>query len=637
MRVFQFCKGVALLLLLSSSNSFALTRDSIIGMDEVTVVGERFRNFNTGHFYTTFDTLATRVQPSVNLSELISQQSLLQVNTYGAGSSSISARGTGEKRTPVIWNGFNIQSIISAGTDVAQIPGFFFEDMKVQMGGSSALFGSGAAGGMLYLNNKMPVGQKFHAGLNFSLGSFGNTTTGANATFGNSFYTGSFKAFYQHAGNDYPYKATYIASGKSTFIDTTQTNAAAKTYGIMFNNLFRISAQQSVKLNFWYNDNDKNIAPTLSEVAKKKTTDADQHDKFAAATAEWTYRRNSLEFWFRSGFFNSKLDYQKPSANTYSNSRATWSVNEFETSCNLNAYLKLNAGLNETMEFGKATAFAGTKERYRSAIFTSLLLDIPQIQLKYSISGRGELIDGRTIPVTYSTGIEKQFLGSLTLKGNLARNYRVPSFNDLYYVSAAQYGNPDLKPETGMNYEAGAAYDKTIGTLALSLGVNGFYSDMKDWMNWVQLANGDYTVQNIDKARLKGIESYATAVVLVGDLKVRLNGMYTRTDARDKNTDKFLANVPKNKMVAGVVFSYFNTSLMYQQTWAGKRYSNTSNSQEVAGYAIGNLVFSQSVSIKAYKAGFDFGLYNLWNKNYMIIQNYPMPGRNFRLGVRLMF
>ena len=53
MRVFQFCKGVALLLLLSSSNSFALTRDSIIGMDEVTVVGERFRNFNT-----TFDTLA---------------------------------------------------------------------------------------------------------------------------------------------------------------------------------------------------------------------------------------------------------------------------------------------------------------------------------------------------------------------------------------------------------------------------------------------------------------------------------------------------------------------------------------------------------------------------------------------------
>jgi vitamin B12 transporter len=636
MRLFHFGKGVLFFLLLSCSNSFALTRDSIIGMDEVTVVGERFRYFNTGHFYTTLDTLAVRIQPSVNLSELISQQSLLQVNTYGAGSSSISARGTGEKRTPVIWNGFNIQSIISAGTDVAQIPGFFFEDMKVQMGGSSALFGSGAAGGMLYLNNKMLVDQKVHAEINSSLGSFENSSSGAKISFGNSFYSGSLKAFYQYADNDYPYKATYVASGKSTFIDTTQTNAAAKTYGFMFNNLFRINAQQFVKLNFWYNDNDKNIAPTLSDVAKKKTTDADQHDKFAATTAEWAYRRNQMSVWFRSGFFNSKLDYQQPSANTYSNSKATWSVNELEASCTLNTYLKLNVGLNETMEFGKASAFDGTKERYRSAFFTSLLFDIPQIQFKYSISGRGELINGKSIPVTYSTGIEKQIFNSLTLKGNLAKNYRVSSFNDMYYVSAHQYGNPDLKPETGMNYEAGVAYDKTIGTFAVSLGVNGFYSDMKNWMNWIQLTNGDYTVQNIDKARLKGIESFATAVITAGNLKIRLNGMYTRTDARDKNTDKFLANVPKNKTVANVTFKYLNSSLMYQQTWVGKRYSNTANSQEVAEYTIGNLVFSQSVSIKTCAAGIDFGLYNMWNKNYMIIQNYPMPGRNFRVGVRFM-
>lgn len=633
MRTFLSFSGTLLLCILCGLNSYAGIRDTDHQMDEITVVGERFRNFNTGHFYTTIDTLAVKMQPSANLSELLSQQSLLQVSPYGAGSSSISARGTGDKRTPVIWNGFNIQSIVSAGCDVAQLPGFFFEDMKVQMGGSSALFGSGAAGGMLFLNNKLLFNQKPHFEINSSTGSFGSFASGAKVTFSNSFYSGSLKAFRQTADNDFPYKATYVATSGNKLIDTTQTNAQAKTYGIMMNNIFRINESQQIKLNGWYNDNDKNIAPTLSDVAKKKTTDANQHDKFAAGSAEWSYQSNQFSLWARSGLFYNSLDYQKPSTSTTSFSKATWSVNEVEGSLALGD-VRLNAGLNETMEFCKANTFTGSKERYRSAIFTSVTHNIPQIQLKYSLSGRGELINGKTIPLTYSAGIEKLFFNSLAIKGNVAKNYRVPTFNDLYYKSATQYGNPDLKPETGMNYEAGAEYSKTLGSTSFSLGMNGFYSDMKDWMNWTQLENKDYTVRNIDKAKIKGIETYASAGYSVGEFNIRLNGMFTRMDAKDGKTDKFLPNVPKNKTVSSINLKYKQSSLMYQHTWVGERYSNTSNTQAVGAYTIGNLAFSQSVFMGG---AIHFGLYNMWNKDYMVIQNYPMPGRNFRLGFTLLY
>ena len=100
MRFMHFVKGALLLLSFFWSNGYAQTNDSIIEMDEVTVVGERFHHFNTGHFYTTIDTLAKSIQPSVSLSEIISQQSMIQVNNYGAGSASISARGNRRKTHP---------------------------------------------------------------------------------------------------------------------------------------------------------------------------------------------------------------------------------------------------------------------------------------------------------------------------------------------------------------------------------------------------------------------------------------------------------------------------------------------------------------------------------------------------------
>lgn len=636
MRFMHFVKGALLLLSFFGSNGYAQTNDSIIEMDEVTVVGERFHHFNTGHFYTTIDTLAKSIQPSVSLSEIISQQSMIQVNSYGAGSSSISARGTGEKRTPIIWNGFNIQSITSAGTDVAQLPSFFFEDMKVQMGGSSALFGSGAAGGMLYLNNKLEFNAKPHVELSSSVGSFNSFSSGTKITFSNSFYSGSLKAYKQGSKNDFPYKATYTTSTSKLLIDTTQTNAYAETYGFMWNNTFKISPVQNIKFNIWYNDNDKNIAPTLSDVAKKKTTDAEQHDKFTAGSVEWSYQHKKMNYWIRSGIFNNKLNYYKPSASMSTFNNSTSSVSEIEASYTPNEYLKFNSGINQSIEFAKATAFEGTKKRNRSALFGSATFAIPQIQFKYSVSGREELIDNETIPVTFSTGLEQILFNVLTIKGNIAKNYRVATFNDLYYKSAAQYGNPDLKPETGMNYEAGLEYAQTIQSTSFSLGTNGFYSSMKDWMNWVQLENKDYTVQNIDKAEIKGFEAYASTSVKTGDFQFHFKGMYTRTDAKDKNTDKFLTNVPKEKTAGSVILKYLNSSIMYQHTWVGKRYANTSNLQEVNAYNIGNIVLSQAFNIKNNSVSLDFGLYNMWNKDYIIIQNYPMQKRNFKLGLRVL-
>jgi hypothetical protein len=108
---------IFLLGFLGSSSLFSQRLDSIIGLQEITITGSRFKHFSTGHFYTAVDSTTKAIQASSYLSDVLTSTSLFQINNYGVGAVSVSGRGMGENRTPVVWNGFNIQNIMSTGTD----------------------------------------------------------------------------------------------------------------------------------------------------------------------------------------------------------------------------------------------------------------------------------------------------------------------------------------------------------------------------------------------------------------------------------------------------------------------------------------------------------------------------------------
>jgi len=278
MKFLQFTVYLFFLVFFSFFTAYSQSIDSIVDLQEVTVTGSRFKQFSTGHFYTTIDSITKASQASANLGDILTHSSLFQINNYGTGSVSVSARGMGEKRTPVVWNGFNIQSIISTGTDLSQLPCFFFDDMYAQMGGSSALFGSGTAGGVLFLNNKQRFNEGFNGLISSHTGSFGNYYGGARFSGSNSIYSVSIKGYYNTIKNNFPYHTNYY--GKE--IDTTQSNASSKQYGFMMNNSLRLSTNQLLNVNIWYSATNKDIAPTLYDVSSHAVFDGSQNDEFFA-------------------------------------------------------------------------------------------------------------------------------------------------------------------------------------------------------------------------------------------------------------------------------------------------------------------------------------------------------------------
>lgn len=66
----------------------------------------------------------------------------------------------------------------------------------------------------------------------------------------------------------------------------------------------------------------------------------------------------------------------------------------------------------------------------------------------------------------------------LSINGFARRAYRVPTFNELYYVG---FGNPDLKPEDALLSGVGVEWNRRLGeTIKLSVSLDGFYNLLKD-------------------------------------------------------------------------------------------------------------------------------------------------------------
>ncbi|MDV7399099.1 TonB-dependent receptor, partial [Arthrospira platensis SPKY1] len=84
---------------------------------------------------------------------------------------------------------------------------------------------------------------------------------------------------------------------------------------------------------------------------------------------------------------------------------------------------------------------------------------------------RQELVDGAFTPIAPSLGLERPLTNWLSLKARFSRNYRLPTFNDLYWQPG---GNPDLLAESGWSQEATAAARIKIRRQQWQLSLTGF-------------------------------------------------------------------------------------------------------------------------------------------------------------------
>jgi vitamin B12 transporter len=600
------------------------TTSDTVRLKEV-VVSSKLKRYSSGLSLKVVSPIELRQNSSALLTDLLSNQASVNVNSYSpGGTSNVSLRGLSSAHTAVLWNGINLQSTMNAGVSFGSIPTFFVDQVVVQQGGNGALFGSGAIGGVIHLDNVLPFGTGSSGELMQSVGSYGLTYTGAKYTYSGSRMAISSRLFYTEAENNY----------KITSSDNRdrQINARYRKGGIMETGTFALTGNDKLVVSLWGQDGYNQYPPMVSNTMSSEY----DYNHFIRATAQWQATRHRVDFNIKSALFSDWENYRNPGIER-SNHHTTQGLLEGEAIVKLSAGSTLEGGINASYERATSTNYPDTKERYRPAGVLGYRFKADDEGLECFASIRQELVDGKASPMTWSVGAQKRLLAGLQLRGNVSRNYRVPSFNDLYWTG---WGNPDLKSERGYGEELGLDYLLTKNGFLLSVKASGFNNNVDNWILW--RPNGSkWSPINVGKVWSRGAEANITVKQQLDQatLGVDLSGLFTRaTDQTSGSSTKGmqLLYTPKYKGSAAIYLQTKSFSIRYTQSYTGRR------------YYIGNTDWLNPFWVASVSADktFDFRwgalrpfarIDNIWNEEYQMVKGYALPLRSFQTGISVSF
>ena len=288
-----------------------------------------------------------------------------------------------------------------------------------------------------------------------------------------------------------------------------------------------------------------------------------------------------------------------------------------------------NVVLDYTKNQGKGTSIPFVKREIYSSSFNFN----HQIgnRFKYEASIRKEETESYKSPVLFSVGANFSPVSFYNLKLNISRNYRIPTYNDLYWENL---GNPNLKAESSFQGEIGNVF--TFKNWSFT---GTFYrSEIDDMIRWIPKDGGNFKPENTAKVFIFGFESGLNWEKTIRQHQFKWNATYGYSQSEDKATNKQLVYVPFHKITVGLAYSFKGFSANYQYLYNGKVFTQSDNNpaEIVDWYTVSNVDLAYSLG-KVSKYNLGFRILNFWNEKYQSVESRPLPGRNFNMYLTFKF
>jgi vitamin B12 transporter len=456
-----------------------------------------------------------------SLSQILTEQTGILIN--GANSSpakdkAVFLRGASNKYTLILLDGIPVNDPAGFGGafDLRLFPVDQIDHIEILKGSQSTLYGSDAIAGVINIISRKP----------------GNKPIGFN---GGATY-GSFNSFNGNVGvnghtNIVDYNANYNyehTDGITDALDTTGKAGFDKDGFTRhsFQANLTVRAGKNLKISPYYRysfydggvDADaftdgKNVINSMLNNAGGIATYSLPHGTITANYGYSYSKRKIIDQWgttFYRGQFNS---------------------GELYLVHDLIDKVKFLAGVNyQTYRLLDTTL--DKKNPQTNIVSPYLSLFIQDLQgLNLEVGGRYNHHSEFGERFTYNVSASYLIDGNYKVFANVSSGFRAPTVNDLF--GPINFGsNPNLKPETSTNFEAGA--QASTPDKKLQVTATGFYRDIKNLITYV----GTRLI-NIDKQKDKGVELEASVkpndkwtvkasyMYVTGDLHQTRNGKDT--------------------------------------------------------------------------------------------------------------
>lgn len=574
---------------------------------------------------------ASQIQKNpMNLTDLLRFNSPISFRDYGNGGVSTARfRGTSASNTLVLWNGLAINAIGNGQTDFNALSANTLDEIIVRSGGAGVAYGSGAIGGVVELKDLLEYKKQKNIHLFSSYGSFATSSNFLKVNFADKKWAIKLAATYNTSINNY----TYI---DSRFRDTDgnlfkNENGNYDNYSINFTGGYRFSKTNKLTLysTKYYGNRLFSAGLPNPSAGSERNEDFNQRNLL-----KWEILFGKLKQEINVAYLTQSYHYY----NNKNNEDFSFGESEnfhfnYNTNYRFSSKIKASFGVVYDNLSGK-TNVSNLNTRNTLSTLGSFTYK-PNQMLSFHLNGRSEYNSDFKVPESMSFAVNKTVSNTFSLTASVSRNYRVPTFNELYWPVV---GNLNLIPEKSLQGEFGTQ----LQIKNLSFSGTFFYMHIDDKIVW-QPAGGSnlWSPLNIEAAMHKGLEGFLNyKLQFSGYKELNISSNYTYVIAKDLKKDVFLPFAPKHLWNFNIDYQFDKVQIYIQNLYQSKVFTNVIN---IDVYALSELDFvnlgGRYNFLKTKQKELSLGVHinNLFNTVYYFSNLRPMPGTNFNINLNLKF
>lgn len=557
---------------------------------------------------------------------------------------SLFLRGAESRHTAVIIDGVKVNPVNGGNFDFGGLSLSNIDRIEVLRGEQSALWGSNAMGGVVYITTKSGLYKDKAFNLDYDLG------TGSKGTYDGSVTVSGYNNGFYYAlnGNSHRTKGISALSKNKFSYQAEDGSAVPPTGGAKERDKFH---RDGGSLRLGYDVGDKGVEVLASQSSQTVNIDNGLTDELGQRTRT---RGSLLKL---GGYWGNDQELFKQTANvsqfkSNANTVGTYPSNSKEKRLNANYQLDVNFDREGNVNQAVSLLADYAKSRYSSNYYKQeKSLSEKSVAMEYRLFTEDDhslSVSGRyTDNSLFKNALTGRIAGAYRLSPNfrlhasLGKAIKNPTITDLYGWDSSYIGNPDLKAEKSRGGDVGLLIESrdkkhSLDVTYFARVVNDLFSSQgnncqlvtSEWGSYQQC--GSYQAINLnDKSRIKGLE-LAYNGKFSDNLTAYANYTYTRTkDSQQKE----LLRRPKHVANAGV--HYQITSALGANanvSYVGKRIDTIYPARvKMPSYTLFNLGAD-------YQLNKQFTVYanlnNLFNKKYENVAGYGQYGRNVYVGIK---
>ncbi len=617
-----------------------------------------------------------------SLPEILEREAGVRIRQYGGlGSySTLSIRGTNPNQTRVYWNGIPLNNSQGGEINLADLPFDNLDKIEIYKSSTPAGFSGSSIGGSINLVSKAKI-TKPATRVTLQGGSF--RTVKSTVTHMDSFSNGSYfiQALGEKSDQNFSYfnnKGTLLYNTYDDSIDRRR-NAQYEKGGFTGNLNLELGKTTLAIFNDYLYRRQGLPGPgnRQTESVERKFTKLST----AVSTNTKEFLLNNINLESKAFYNHSKDDLYDPKSEfTSGQPDSETKINQYGAQITPTVYLldyyqilrfsgnaeqEFFTRLRKTPDHQTESKEPSKRRDYQSfqfqdeiRLFKNRFFLVPQIRWdsyqdrfgKDLTSIRNQIND----PLVNQFEAKKKFtnpsLGAKWIleqkenrewgiQGNISKEFRIPSFLELFGERGTIVGNASLKPEMSRNGDIGLYLKaRLFSEWKIDSEIAYFRKRIYDMILF--LPNSQFTLrpENVDSAYIRGVETSNTIIWSKG---WKFNLQYTFQDAKNTSEAPSLNGkyLPlRSRSQGSFLVSYFKNwgEIGLEYLYIGANFRDRTN--EYFGYLPARQIYNCYVTWIPYKNQetnreflITFEVRNILNKQVEDFVGYPLPGRSLYL------